>query len=73
MNNRVSLLTDYNTPITTESERSLFAVEAKDEKALAKTLEKWMSREPDVNRHVVGAYVIWERTPHENVEEELQV
>jgi hypothetical protein len=73
MNNRVTLLTDYNTPITTESERSLFAVEAKDEKALAKTLEKWMSREPDVTRHVVGPYVIWERTPHENAVEELQV
>ena len=32
----------------------VFAIEATNEKALAKTLEKWMSNEPDVERREVG-------------------
>jgi hypothetical protein len=73
MGQRISIFTDYNTPITEESERSVFAIEAKDEAALAKTLDKWMSREPDVVRHVFGQFVVWERVPKTNAIEDLQV
>ena len=48
MGNRVTVMSSYDTPITEDSERAVFAIEAKNEKALAKTLEKWMTNEPDV-------------------------
>src|SRR5882757_1615859 len=62
MNNRVTLISNYDTPISEDSERAIFAIEAKDEKALAKTLDKWMAKE-DVQKHQVGQYVIYERVP----------
>lgn len=62
LTNRVSVITSYDTPINESSERSLFAIEAKNEAALAKTLEKWMKNERDIKRHAVGQYVIWERS-----------
>jgi hypothetical protein len=61
MGSRISLLTAYDTPATETSERSLVAIEAANEKELAKTLDKWMSHERDVKRREVGPYVIWER------------
>jgi hypothetical protein len=60
---RISLVTDYDVPITVNSERSVFAIEAKDEKTLAEALEKWMLKESNVERREVGQYVIWERVP----------
>jgi hypothetical protein len=73
LTNRVSVITAYDTPITENSERSVFAIEAKDEQALAKTLEKWMKNERDVQRREVGQYVIWERTAKANAAKELEV
>jgi hypothetical protein len=61
MGNRVSLLTAYDLPITEESERSVVAIEATNEKELSKTLDKWMSHERGAERREVGPYVIWER------------
>lgn len=63
LTNRVSVITSYDTPINENSERSVFAIEAKNEAALTKTLEKWMKNEHDIKRHEVGQYVIWERNP----------
>lgn len=62
LTNRLSVITSYDVPINENSERSLFAIEAKNEAALAKTLEKWMKNERDIKRHEVGQYVIWERS-----------
>ncbi len=73
MTNRVSVITNYDTPITPDSERSIFAIEAKNEAALAKTLERWMKNERDVKRREIGPYVIWERTAKSNAVEEPQV
>lgn len=73
LNNRVSVITTYDTPITPDSERSLFAIEAKNERELAKTLEKWMKNERDVVRHDVGQYVIFERTRKANAVQEPEV
>ena len=47
MGNRVTVMSSYDTPISEDSERAIFAIEAKDEKALAKTLEKWMAKESE--------------------------
>jgi hypothetical protein len=62
MGQRITLLTDYDAPITVDSERSLFAIEAKNEAALATALEKWMAKENNVVRRNLGPYVVWERT-----------
>lgn len=66
MGHRITVLTSYDTPISDNSERSVFAIEVKNEQALAKTLEKWMSNEPDVVRREVDQYIIWERTTKMN-------
>jgi hypothetical protein len=57
---RVSILTDYQTPITTTSERLLLAIEATDEKAVAKALEKLFKNDKTVSKQVVNGLVIWE-------------
>ncbi len=70
MGNRVTVMSSYDTPISEESERAIFAIEAKDEKALAKTLEKWMSKE-EVVKHQVGQYVIYERVQKDATEPDI--
>jgi hypothetical protein len=66
LGSRVTIVTDYSTPITVKSERSLFAIEAADEGPLADTLAKIMKKEPDVVRREMGDIVIWERVPPES-------
>jgi hypothetical protein len=73
LGNRISVMTTYDTPITENSERSVFAIEATNEKELAKTLEKWMSNERDVKRSEVNGYVIWERSAKAQAVEEPEV
>jgi hypothetical protein len=73
MNNRVTVMSSYDIPITEESERSVFAIEAKDEAALAKTLDRWMAKEADVVKHQVGQYVIYEHVAKENSTSEPDV
>jgi len=70
---RITLLRGYNMPIGPESERSLFAIEATNEKALSDGLKKWMSREPDIVRRELGPYVVWERVTPDHAVEEPQV
>ncbi len=70
MGNRVTVMSSYDTPISEDSERAVFAIEAKNEKALAATLEKWMSKEPGVVRRQVGQYTIWERVANNNAGQE---
>ena len=50
---RVSMLTDYQLPITTTSERLLFAIEAKNAKAVAAAIEKLFKNDPTVKRREV--------------------
>jgi hypothetical protein len=67
-------VTDYKTPITVGSERSLFAIEALNEKDLAAALAKWMKAEGSgVKRRELGEIVIWERMPPEAKDEDLQL
>jgi hypothetical protein len=60
---RVSMLTAYQIPITTTSERLLFAIEAKDPKAVAVAVEKNLKDDKTVRRREHGQYVIWESIP----------
>jgi hypothetical protein len=73
MGSRITILAGYDVPISPASEHSVFAIEAKNEQELAKTLAKWMTREPDVERREVGQFVIWERVPPNHDAEEPEV
>ncbi len=57
---RVSVLTDYQLPITTTSERLLFAIEAKNPKAVAAAIEKLMKNDPTWRRRELKGQVIFE-------------
>jgi len=57
---RVSVLTDYQLPITPTSERLLFAVETSDPKTVALAIEKSMKNDPTAHRREHKGHVIWE-------------
>jgi hypothetical protein len=57
---RITMISDYKLPITTSSERLMWAIEVKDEKAVAKAIEKCLKKDPSAKRRVVGEQVIWE-------------
>jgi len=57
---RVSMVTDYQTPITTSSERLLFAIEVKDSKAVAAALDKLFKNDPTVRRRDLKGRIVWE-------------
>ena len=57
---RVTMLSDYELPITPNSERLLYAVEALDEKAVAKGIAKIMDNDPNMKRRAFDGYLIWE-------------
>ncbi len=70
---RITIVTAYSVPITVDSERSLFAIEAKDQRALAQALEKWMSNDPNLQRREFNGVAIWERVPPEAAVQQLQI
>ena len=57
---RVTMVTDYQAPITTSSERLLFAIETTNQKAVALAVEKSMKNDPTVKRREYKGHVIWE-------------
>lgn len=59
---RVTLVTDYQVPITTTSERLLFVVEIKpgEEKAVADAVTKFFKNDKDFRRQEFEGHVIWE-------------
>ena len=62
---RVSVLTDYKLPITTSSERFIFAVETTDEQALAAAVRKSLETDQNVIKRVFKDYIIWEMKAEE--------
>ena len=65
---RVSMITDYELPITTASERLLFAIEVTDDKSVAKALKKWLENDPTAKRREIDGHVIWEIVENEGPE-----
>jgi hypothetical protein len=57
---RISIASDYRLPITPESERLMVAIELTDPAAVAATINKAMSRDPDVRKIPFGEHIIWE-------------
>ncbi len=57
---RISVLGDYATPIDTDSERLVIAIEAKDPAKVAATVAKSMGTDPDMQKIESNGHVIWE-------------
>jgi len=62
---RVTMLTDYQLPITTSSERLLFAIEVSDARSVAVAVEKLFRNDPTVRRREIAGQVIWEMVVEE--------
>jgi hypothetical protein len=65
---RVSVLTDYQVPITTSSERLLFAIEVTNAKAVAVGIEKLFKNDPTVKKREINGQVVWEFVEDETPE-----
>lgn len=70
---RVSLVTDYELPITTKSERFLVMVELKNEKAVAAAIEKFMKSDPNAQQREFQGKVVWEIKPAQDEIPELEI
>ena len=57
---RVTMVTDYQVPITTKCERFLFAVELTNEQAIAATIEKFMLSDRNATKTTFEGKVVWE-------------
>jgi hypothetical protein len=57
---RATTITDYQLPITPQSERWLLALESIDEGTLAQTIERIMQSDPNAHRREAGGHVVWE-------------
>ncbi|MBX3434304.1 MAG: hypothetical protein KF847_13355 [Pirellulales bacterium] len=73
LGNRVSLVTDYNVPITTKSERFLFAVEVKDEAKVADAVNRFMKADPNAFHRDFEGKSIWEIAEPKNDVPELEI
>lgn len=57
---RVTLVTDYEVPITTKCERFLFVIEITNEKAIAATVKKFMESDPNAIKTQFKDKIVWE-------------
>jgi len=57
---RCTVISDYQLPITTKSERMIVAVQATDTEVVAATVEKTMRTDPDARKRIFGDLVVWE-------------
>lgn len=64
---RITIMTDYQLPITPDSERYLFAIEVADSGALRLALERLMDKDPDAQRKDLNGTPYWEIVPEEEV------
>lgn len=73
LGSRVTVVTDYQLPITTTSERLLFAVETKpgEEKAVADAVTKLYKNDREMRRREFEGHVIWESIPPEKSKSEV--
>jgi hypothetical protein len=69
LNERITIVTDYQTPIELNSERILVAIEVSDETAVAKAIEKSFRGDSGAKMQEIKGLQIWEIV--ENQEEEF--
>ncbi len=70
---RITLMTDYELPITTKSERFLFVVDVTNEKAIAAAVEKFMKADPNAHRREIQGKVVWEILPAQEEIAEIEI
>ncbi len=70
---RVTVLTDFQLPVTISCERSLYAFETTQDAPVAAGIQKMMQKEPDVKRHEYQGFIIWENSIKETKVEELVI
>ena len=63
---RVTMVSDYNLPITTTSERLLWAIEVKDAAKVAAALEKCVKNDPTIKKRLIAGHVVWEIVEEED-------
>ncbi len=64
----VMVLSNYQTPITTDSERLLFCIELTNVEPVRDALDKVMANDPNARKRTVGDHVVWEI-----VDEEVEI
>jgi len=64
---RVTMVADYHLPITTTSERLLWAIETKDEAAVAMAIEKCVKNDPTIKKRLIDGHVVWEIVEEEDM------
>ncbi|MFM9197705.1 MAG: hypothetical protein ACKOWG_18605 [Planctomycetia bacterium] len=73
LGSRVTLVTDHATPLDTDSERLVIAVEAVDPERVAATVAKSMSIDPDMAKIDVQGHVAWELIDRSTAIPQLEV
>jgi len=73
LGSRVSIVTDYDKPITTKSERFVIVVDVKDANAVAAAIEKFMKADPNAHQRDFEGKTVWEILPPENDVPELEI
>ncbi len=63
---RVTMVADYTLPITTTSERLLWAIETKNQAAVAKAIEKCVKNDPTIKQRMIDGHVVWEIVEEED-------
>ncbi|MBN1588023.1 MAG: hypothetical protein JW888_00745 [Pirellulales bacterium] len=69
LDHRVTVISDYVLPITTKSERLLFAIRIKPDKVqdVADGVKKMLKDDPTIRRRVLGNLEIWETVEQEQM------
>lgn len=60
---RATMISDYELPITPTSERLLYAVETRDEKAVAAAIRKLFVKDKTMRKKTLDGYDVWEAIP----------
>ena len=63
---RLTMVADYRLPITTTSERLIWAIEVKDAARVAKAIEKCVNGDPSFKKRTINGQVIWEIVEEED-------
>ena len=69
----LSVISDFDVPITTKSERLLVAIETTNAKRLAVTIEKNMGTDPNAKQREFEGHIIWEIVEEEDELPELEI
>jgi len=70
---RATIITDYQLPITPQSERWLFAAETTDQTELVQTICRVMESDPTAKRHDFLGCIVWEITDEDTELPELTI